>query len=226
MSTATTDTKQGATRGSFGGVDVSTGPGGGLASSSPAAGGVSRHYHAARLPELGDIVLAVARVFDEETGAALRIELRAFAASAPGRGALAELDERDLLEAPGAIAFASIQLSQPGLGADERDLATLERCIVTEAAPTAAAARGVADWLRGTWETELAFGSWPAIRGSFDAFAVDGGEPADWAHDWLVESEHRVTDGDPSTFLKVLSDAWLEPSGGADDAADAATTGD
>lgn len=226
MSSAATATTKETMSGSFAGIDVTTGAGGGLASAMPAAGGVARHFHAARLPELGDTVLAVARVFDEQTGAALRIELRAFAASAPGRGSLAQLDEAELLEAPGAIAFASIQLSAPGYAADERGTARLERCIVTEAAPTAAAARGVADWLRGAWETELAFGSWPAIGGNLDAFAFDGGEPADWAHDWLVETEHLVTEGDETTFLKVLSDAWLEPSGAADAAADAATSDD
>lgn len=224
MGSAAMDTEsEGAVRGSFGGVDVRTGPGGGLAGTVP-AGGAATHFHAARLPELGDTVLAVARVFDQDTGAALRIELRAFAASAPGRGALAELDEQELLRAPGAIAYAAIHLSAPGFAADERGTARLERCIVTEAAPTAAAARGVADWLRGAWETELAFGSWPAISGSFDAFVIDGGAPADWAHDWLVESEHHVSDGDPATFLKVLSPAWLEPATGADDESDAATS--
>ena len=209
--------------GSFAGVEVRTGPGGGLAGTPPAGGGVATHFHAARLPELGDTVLAVARVFDQDSGAALRIELRAFAAAAAGRGTLAELDERELLRAPGAIAYAAIQLSAPGLPPDERGTAKLERCVVTEAAPTAAAARGVAEWLRGAWETELAFGSWPAISGTLEAFAADGGAPADWARDWLVASEHHVSEGEPASFLKVLSAAWLEPAG-ADATADAATT--
>lgn len=218
MGSATMDTNQhdeGAVRGSFAGIDVRTGPGGGLAS-APATGGTATHYHAARLPEFGDAVLAVARVFDESTAAALRIDLRAFAATAPGRGMLGGLDEGELLRAPGAIAYASIELSAAGDAADERRTAKLTRCVVTDAAPTAAAARGVADWLRGTWETELAFGSWPAISGTFEAFAVDGGAPADWAREWLLESEHHVTDGEPATFLKVLSDAWLEAAVGAD----------
>jgi hypothetical protein len=209
--------------GTFAGIDVRTGDGGGLASGPVVTGGVATHYHAARLPELGDVVLAVARVFDVDTGAALYLELRAFAASAPGRGTLAELDERDLLRSQGAIAYASIQLSAPGYAADERATATLERCIVTDAAPTAAAARGVAEWLRSTWETELAFGSWPAIDGTFEAFASDGGEPADWARDWLEASEHLVREGDPATFIKVLSPAWLEHASQADDEPDAAT---
>lgn len=228
MGSATMDTDtngNGKIRGSFAGTQVRTGRGGGLAS-RPAGGGVAIHYHAARLPELGDTVLAVARVFDEDTAAALRIELRAFAASAPGRGTLARLEEAQLLEAPGSIAFASLQLSAPGCAADERDTARLVRCVVTDAAPTPAAARGVADWLRGAWETELAFGSWPAIKGTFDAFAVDGGEPADWAREWLLDSEHHVDDGERPGFLKVLSDAWLEPPAAADGTADAATADD
>lgn len=215
MGGATMDTDDGRhheTRGSFAGIEVRTGPGGGLASATPAGAGVGTHYHAARLPGLGETVLAVARVFDEQTGAALRIDLRAFAASAPGRGALAAMDEARLLEAPGAIAWASVALSAPGDAADERRAARLSRCIVTDAAPTAAAARGVAEWLRAAWETELAFGSWPAISGSLDAFAIDGGEPADWARDWLLASEHHIAEGTPPTFLKVLSEAWLEPS--------------
>lgn len=228
MGSGTMNTKQQddtSIRGSFAGVQVRTGPGGGLAS-APASGGVATHYHAARLPELGDTVLAVARVFDEQTAAALRIDLRAFAASAPGRGTLATMTEDELLRAPGSIAFASIELSAAGDAADERRTARLARCIVTDAAPTAAAARGIADWLRRAWETELAFGSWPAINGTLEAFAVDGGEPADWAREWLLESEHHVDDADPPTFLKVLSDAWLEPGAGADAAADAATAED
>ncbi|MEO6867207.1 MAG: hypothetical protein ABI200_04225, partial [Gaiellales bacterium] len=200
-----------APRGTFAGIAVQEGPGGGLASASTLVSATSTHYHAARLPELGDTVLAVARHFDTTTAAALAIELRAFAAAAPGRGALAEMDEQTMLDSPGAIAYAKLELSELGFAADERRPARLLRCVVSDAAPTAAAARGVADWLRLTWETELAFGSWPALRGSLEAFAINGGAPADWAVDWLVQSEHHVTDADPGTFLKVLSDAWLEP---------------
>jgi len=224
MGTATKQPQE--IRGSFAGIDVRTGAGGGLTSSAPVAGGVATHYHAARLPELGDTVLAVARVFDPQTSAALRLELRAFTASAPGRGGPAPRGAAARRRAPRAGPHAMIQLSEPGLAADERDVATLERCIVTDAAPTAAAARGIADWLRATWETELAFGSWPAIIGTLEAFAIDGGEPADWAREWLEQSEHRVADGEPETFLKVLSRAWLEPATAAVGSPDAATDRD
>jgi hypothetical protein len=202
--------------GTFLGVEVTAGPGGGLASGAPVPSGAAVHYHAARLPDIGDVVLAVARVFDADTGAALRIELRAFTAAAPGRGALAQMPGDELVEAPGAIAFAELELSASGDSADERRAATLTRCVVTDAAPTAAAARGIADWLRTTWETELAFGSWPAVRGTLEAFAAAGDEPADWARKWLVDGEHHVDDADPATFLKVLSPAWLEASSSAD----------
>ncbi len=200
------------TSGTFLGVEVRIGPGGGLASTAPVPSGAAVHYHAARLPDIGDVVLAVARVFDETTGAALRIELRAFTAAAPGRGSLAAMPGSELLDAPGAIAYAELELSASGDSADERRAATLVRCVVTDAAPTAAAARGIADWLRTTWETELAFGSWPAVRGTLEAFAADGGEPADWARAWLVDGEHHVEEdgGEASGFLKVLSPAWLE----------------
>ena len=208
MATASTDTNSPA--GTFLGVPVRTGPGGGLASEAPVPSGAAVHYHAARLPELGDVVLAVARVFDPETAASLRIELRAFAASAPGRGALASMGGEDLLDAPGAIAYAELELSAAGDHADDRRAAKLLRCIVTDAAPTAAAARGVADWLRATWETELAFGSWPAVGGTLEAFSIDGGATADWARAWLLDGEHVVLDGEPEAFLKVLSPTWLE----------------
>lgn len=198
--------------GSFDGTTVQTGPGGGLATSSLLVSERVTHFHAARLPELGDTVLAVERRFDTDTAAALAIELRAFAAAAPGRGALAAMDEATLLAAPGAIAYARVELSAPGFAADERRPARLARCVVSDAAPTAAAARAVADWLRRTWETELAFASWPALRGSLDAFAVNGGAPADWAREWLEQTEHRVEGGEDATILKVLSAAWLEPS--------------
>lgn len=213
MKSATAD--ETITSGTFLGVDVHTGPGGGLASGAPVPSGAAMHYHAARLPDLGDVVLAVARVFDADTGAALRIELRAFTAAAPGRGALATMVGEELIEAPGAIAYAELELSAQGDAADERRAATLTRCVVTDAAPTAGAARGIADWLRTTWETELAFGSWPAVRGTLDAFSTNGGAAADWAREWLVEGEHHVDDGDSAAFLKVLSPAWLEsPSRG------------
>ncbi len=205
------------TRGTFLGVDVHTGPGGGLASAATAPRGAAMHYHAARLLELGDVVLAVARVFDAGTGAALRVELRAFTAGAPGRGTLATMRGADLLAAPGAIAYAEIELCAAGDPADERGEATLRRCVVTDAAPTAAAARGIADWLRATWEIELVFGSWPAIGGTLEAFTPPGGGAvADWAREWLVDGEHAVDDSDPATFLKVLSPAWLELTSEAD----------
>jgi hypothetical protein len=207
-----------ATSGTFLGVEVRTGEGGGLASGIPTPSGRAHHFHAARLPELGDVVLAITRVFDTTTGAALGIELRAFAASAPGRGALAQLPASQFAQAPGAIAIATLELAAPGDRSDDRRPVTLERCVVTDAAPTAAAARGVAEWMRATWETELAFGSWPAVHGTIDAFAIDGGEVADWARQWLAQSEHHVDGAEPAAFLKVLSPAWLN---GVDVAADA-----
>lgn len=219
---ATTDEQQAS--GTFLGVEVRTGPGGGLASGPAVRSARASHFHAARLPELGDVVLSVTRVFDEETAATLGIELRAFSATAPGRGALAELPLDGLLDAPGAIAAAELVLAAGGDEADERRAAKLVRCVVSDAAPTAAAARGVAEWLRATWETELAFGSWPAVSGTLEAFAHDGGEPADWSTEWLRDAEHHVdTDAEPATFLKVLSAAWLEPVGAAAGGSDAAT---
>ncbi|MCW2960104.1 MAG: hypothetical protein JWM25_1409 [Thermoleophilia bacterium] len=194
-------------RGTFTGIAVCTGPGGGLASTSGAMAPAT-HFHAARLPELGDSVLAVTRTFDAETGAPLALELRSFAAAAPGRGVLATATARELLDAPGAIAFAAIELAAPGDAADERRPATLTQLTLSDAAPTDSAARVVADWLRATWEAELAFGSWPALRGSVTAISA-GTASADWARTWLTDGEHRVSgDGD---FLKVLSEAWLEP---------------
>lgn len=208
MSEATTTT--GDPTGTFLGREVHAGRGGGLASGQVVPSGSSTHFHAARLPEFGDVVLAVTRTFDPATAASRAIELRAFAASAPGRGALAQLPVAELVEAPGAIAGAVLELAGEGDAADDRRSARLVRCTVTDAAPTAAAARGIADWLRATWEAELAFGSWPAVEGSLGAFAHDGGAVADWAREWLLDSEHRVND---ESFLKVLSPAWIEPVG-------------
>lgn len=212
--------------GAFAGIDVHRGPGGGLASGAPVPVTGSTHFHAARLPDLGDVVLAVTRIFDPETVAARRLELRAFAASAPGRGSLASMPADALLEAPGAIAYAALELAAAGDSADERRAATLERCAVTDAAPTDAAARGVADWLRTTWETELAFGSWPAVRGSLAAFALGaGGSPASWASAWLEATEHHVGDEIDPQFVKVLATAWLEQSdAAAADLTEAAST--
>lgn len=228
MSNTPTDNRQHHTspnaRGSFGGVEVRTGVAGGLSSAAPAVAGESTHFHAAQIPQLGDVVLAVRRHFDPATSAATQLELRAFAATAPGRGALADMPGETLLEAPGALAFAALALSAGGDAADERRPARLIRCAVTDAAATDDAARGVADWLRTTWESELLFGSWPAVRGRLSAFATTpGGAPAQWARDWLEQSEHHVgTDPDPQ-FLKVLAEAWLERS---DDAADQTRSAD
>lgn len=219
---ATTDEHQAS--GTFLGVEVRTGPDGGLASGTVVRSARASHFHASRLPEFGDVVLSVTRVFDDETAAALGIELRAFSATAPGRGALAELPLDKLIDAPGVIAVAELVLAAEGDEADERRAARLTRCVVSDAAPTVAAARGVADWLRATWETELAFGSWPAVSGTLEAFAHAGGEPADWAAEWLRDGEHRLdTDARPASFLKVLSAAWLEPGGAAAGGSDAAT---
>ncbi|MCW2956182.1 MAG: hypothetical protein JWO69_1051 [Thermoleophilia bacterium] len=198
------------THGSFTGIDVRTGPGGGLASTIP-GGARTTHFHAANLTEFGDSVLAVTRVLDEQTGAPLALELRAFAASAPGRGALAGMQADELLAAPGAIAYAELELAEHGDAADERRPVTLTTCALSDAAPTEDAARQVADWLRTTWETELAFGSWPAVRGEV-ATVASGGRSAEWAKPWLADSEHHV--GDDGRFLKVLSAAWLEPTAG------------
>lgn len=212
-------------QGDFLGTQVRAGAGGGLATLLPLSGGVTTHFHASRFRELGDTVLAITRTFDERTGAALGIELRAFAATAPGRGALAALAGEAFVDAPGAIAYAALVLAAPGDSADERRPATLTRCVVTDAAPTASAARDVAEWLRATWETELTFGSWPAVRGSLAAFAVDGADPAGWSSEWLEASEHLVTGGGAEArFLKVLSAAWLEPGAAAVAMADAATS--
>ncbi len=212
-----------ATRGTFLGREVQTGRGGGLASEPVVAHGGSTHFHAARLPDLGDVVLAVTRRFDPQTAASTAIELRAFAASAPGRGSLVQLPLDALASAPGAVAAARLELADEGDVADDRRPVRLTRCIVTDAAPTAAAARGVADWLRTTWETELAFGSWPAVEGTLDAFTHDGGDVADWAREWLLDAGHRVDDA--GTHLKVLSAAWIEPSTAAADGEPDAATG-
>lgn len=204
--------------GYFDGVAVRHGRGGGLSSLAPGMRGASTHFRAARPAGFGDVVLAVTRVFDERTSAPTRMELRAFSASAPRRTELASLDPHELYQSPGAIAFAALELSATGDAPDERRPATLIRCVVTDAAPTPQAARRVAEWLRATWETELCFGSWPAVRGSIAAFsAPGGGEVADWARTWLEESEHRVWEAEGDTrFLKVLSDTWIQrPKPGA-----------
>ncbi|MCW2926698.1 MAG: hypothetical protein JWM86_666 [Thermoleophilia bacterium] len=214
-----------AAHGEFLGTAVRQGHGGGLATGPLVAGGSTTQFHAGRFADLGDAVLAVTRIFDVDTAAALGIELRAFAATAPGRGALVQLPGDAFVDAPGAIALASLRLASSGDAADERRAATLLRCVVTDAAPTASAARAVADWLRVTWEIELAFGSWPAVRGSLEAFNVSGGDPAAWARPWLEASDHLVEGaGDDARFLKVLSAAWLEPGVTASDMADAATS--
>ncbi len=196
------------TTGTFLGRPVRTGRGGGLASTRATTNASSTHFHAAELPEFGNVVLAVTRTFDPNTAASRTIELRAFTAAAPGGGSLAQLPIDTLVDTPGAVAAAVLELAGDGDDAGDRRAARLVRCTVTDAAPTAGAAAGVAEWLRTTWETELAFGSWPAVEGSLDAFARDGGEPADWAREWLLDSEHAIADD--STFLKVLSPMWIE----------------
>lgn len=196
--------------GTFLGTKVHSGRGGGLASRAAIAKANTTHFHAARLPEFGDVVLAVTRTFDEHTGAALLIELRAFGALAPQRGALAEMPVDQLMNTQGAIAYARVVLSSPGDEADERRPAILECCVVTDAAPTAQAASGVATWLRTTWETELSFASWPAVCGSLSAFSLTATSSADWSREWLLDSEHHI-DEDKNDFIKVLAPTWLDP---------------
>ena len=190
------------TTGRFGDTVVERGIGGGLATIEQIAA-TSTHFHAARIDGVGDVVLAVTRTLDTSRAALARIELRAFIASAPGRGVLAALPADEMIIAPGAVAYAELHVASEGADVDERSAARLVRCHVTDGVPTPARARDVADLLATAWETELRFGSWPAVRGLLDAF--DG---ADWAVDWLRERSHQVSsDG----FLKVLVPAWLEP---------------
>lgn len=197
------DSQQQPTRGRFGNVHVERGVGGGLAAIEQVAAS-STHFHAARLEGVGDVVLAVTRVLDDQRAALARIELRAFVASAPGRGVLAQLPADEMILAPGAVAYAELHVADEQAGVDERNAAHLRRCHVTDGVPTPASARDVADLLAGAWEAELRFGSWPAVRGQVAAF--DG---AEWAIDWLRERSHQV---DAESFLKVLVPAWLEPS--------------
>jgi hypothetical protein len=187
----------------YDGTPVHTGRGGGLASAHPEIERSHMTFQASRLPELGDTILAVTRTCESASHRPRTIELRAFAASAPGRGALAQLTRARFLGTAGALGWAAIELND---GA-----ATLERCIVTDAAPTAGAARTTAEWLRTAWESELRFGGVHVITGTMEAFAVDGGEPADWSRDWLEATEHRLDDGPAGwTFLKVLSMSALD----------------
>ena len=64
------------------------------------------------------------------------------------------------------------------------------------------------------------------VRGTLEAFAVDGGAPADWAREWLHDSEFHVAEDESGSFLKVLSEAWLEPGTTAADEADEASGDD
>lgn len=209
--------------GSFAGIDVGSGRGGGLAVGAPVPSGRTTHFHAARLPQLGDTVLAVTRTFDRETAAALEIELRAFAAAAAARRSLVDVDAETFLQSSGAVGYGLVELAGAGDAPDQRRPARLVRCVVSDAAPTADAARGVADWLRTTWETELSFGSWPAVDGSLQAFALDGGAAPSWAGDWLARSSHHVDA--QGNFLKVLAQVWLEPLSDGAAAAQAAVDG-
>lgn len=191
------------TRGRFGSAVVERGVGGGLADIEHVVA-ASTHFNAARLDELGDVVLAITRVLDEQRAALARIELRAFAATAPGRGSLASLPADELLQSPGAVAYAELCVADEAADVDERDAAQLVRFQVADGVPAPDVARTVADLLANAWEAELRFGSWPAVRGDLAAFAGAG-----WAIEWLREQSFQVgSDG----FLKVLVPAWLEPA--------------
>lgn len=207
--------------GRFGETHVRTGRGGGLV--HPVATEPATHYHAARLPDIGDVVLAITRTFDPRTSAARRIELRAFTAAAPDRGRLAAVSVEELLASDGALAAVELDLARAGDVADERRPAELARCAFAAAAGDRATGAGLAEWMRRAWETELAFGSWPAIRGRLEHVVIAerphgrGGSvttrPAAWAADWLEATDHLV---EGVGFLKVLGPSWLEDVQGMD----------
>lgn len=184
------------------------------------------HYHAARIDGLGDLVLAVTRTLDPTTMTPERIELRAFRADAPGRGALAVAPPDTLLAADGGLAWVDLDLhgdrdSFPWDAPGERiaRLTSMHLAGDTPADRAVHAVNGLADWLRTTWEMELAFATWFAVRGDARAFTpgedlTDSRDPEQvvrdddfgtWAAIWLANNEYAVTSEPPGSFLKVLN---------------------
>lgn len=203
--------------------------GSGVASRPPMAGPVT-HYNARRFAELGDLVLAVTRILDPVAMTPERLELRAFLAGAPGRAELMAAGPDQLLASEGGMAWVGIDLqcqrtSFPWDAPAER-VARLERLHLQGAGPAdraVHAVNGLADWLAATWEHELTFGTWYAVRGDArclerrDAL-VQSDDPARslrtgdfgaWAATWLAGREYAVTTEPPGDFLKVLNGPLL-----------------
>ena len=192
--------------------------------SRPPRGGPATHYQAARLPELGDVVVAVTRVLDPVSMAPERHQFRALLASAPDRARLLQLDGEELLAADGALGWVEVdlrggQLSEPW-PAPERRVARVTGLLV--AGPTPAgravhASNGLADWLLTLVEAELAFATWLALEGDGTALerTPDGsmspertwrtGDFSTWGADWLEGRGYAVDRTQPGSFRRALN---------------------
>lgn len=195
------------TSGVYEGTQVQSGKGGGLASHSFIKSEAT-HYHAAAIHQLGNVVLAVTRRLDPVSAATTHLILRAFAATSPNRNNIAQLEKREFLSSAGALAISEMSLALPGDEPDVRGTVVLNYLNFTDAVISAAAMQELGDLLCSTWEAELSFGSWPALRGNINVIKAGGAISGADIANWLVEREYNISE--TGSVLKVLSAAWLE----------------
>lgn len=185
------------------------------------------HFHATRLPELGDVVLSVTRELNPQSWAPASMELRAFRADAPRRATIPAMGPDDMLVTDGGLAYARVDLAStdadasPPLPARDRvaHLVDLRFAGITAHERSSHVGTGLAEWLRVTLETELLLASFARLEGLGSALRLPLGDevPADddeanedfleWGADWLAAHEYEVRRQQPRGFSKRLSPA-------------------
>lgn len=211
--------------GTIASMDESNDRGAGIAS-TPAASGPVTHYHATRLDDVGDVVLAVTRILDRATCTPSRIQLRALRADATERAEILTGEGPSMLDVDGALAWVDVDLQGdhvdvPWIAPSER-VARVDALHLAGASPAERAGHvvtGLADWLLTVVETELLFATWFAVRGDARALsparsgradedpagALRRGDFGTWAADWLARREYAVAHELPGTFAKVVN---------------------
>jgi len=178
------------------------------------------HFHAARLPAAGDLVMAVSRHIDPTGLFPTRLEIRAFSAAAAGRGELPGLSGSELLAHDGGLAYVELKLGRVhSADADERmaQLRSFQLRGADSAERGTHVQDGLADWLCSVLEAELLYAGGLGLRGTRAAFLVDQpGESSSfvgdfdaWAKGWLQHRKYTILE-DGKSFAKIVNGPLLQ----------------
>ncbi|MBC7644312.1 MAG: hypothetical protein H7123_04240 [Thermoleophilia bacterium] len=186
-------------------------------------------FGASHIARLGDVVLAALTTLDAQRGTPDRIELRAFRADAPGRAALATIDDQALQTSAGFIALLQVDLRTdtspfPADSSVDR-VARLRLCaLAPELHEAGDVSRDrVLHWLLATLAVHLNLGSFATLTGDARAFLADAAptkndkrpyaervaasEFGRWGRSWLASAGAHVSEVEPNTFRLDLAAA-------------------